>query len=157
MSEDKNKKQAEDLNLKLRHPVIKFSEDGRSRVFETAEEMKEQIIAYFEGQFMADLPLTIQGLALSLGFNSRQSLLNYEGYEGKDKVPFLDTIKKARLYIENYKVEGALLNQLNPAMVIFDLKNNYGYDDHQTRVVKLEAATDEELDEEIKRLTDRSK
>ena len=116
---------------------------ARPRKFNTVEEMQEAIQAYFDKQENAErvglvkgepvkvigLPVTIQGLALTLGFNSRQALLNYEGYTDENDKEFLDTIKKAKLYIENSKVEGGLVGALNTTMVIFDLKNNHGHTD----------------------------
>lgn len=64
---------------------------------------------------------TITGLALYLGFNSRQALLNYE-----HKEEFNDAVKKAKLRIEmNY--EQALFNK-NAAGPIFALKN-FGWSD----------------------------
>jgi len=41
---------------------------------------------------------SVCGLTLHLGFTSRQSLLNYEGYDPE----FLDTIKRAKLRIEHF-------------------------------------------------------
>ena len=44
---------------------------------------------------------------------------------------FGDTIKRARLYIENERAELLLKGSGNVAGVIFDLKNNFGYADKQ--------------------------
>ena len=72
---------------------------GRKPTFTSAEEMQEKIDAYFascepellrdgdgtpmlnkngEPVYVGGRPMTIQGLALALGFTSRQSLLNYK-------------------------------------------------------------------------------
>ncbi len=101
----------------------------RPRKFDTVEDMEQEIIKYFEESATSGFPLTIQGLALTLGFSTRQSLLNYEGYTDKNKEPFLDTIKKAKLAIEQSKLDGAFLGTFNPAITIFDLKNNHGHED----------------------------
>lgn len=59
---------------------------------------------------------TLNGLSLSLGFNSRQSLLNYQ-----EKPDFLDIIKRFRTVIES-EWEYALADP-NATGTIFWLKN----------------------------------
>ena len=95
--------------------------------------------------------MTIEGLCLALDFTSRQSLLNYEGYTDKNKKPFLDTIKKARLQIQQSKIEGLLSGNYSAAGAIFDLKNNHNYKDKQETTVKLdkETLTDAEIQAQI--------
>ena len=56
---------------------------------------------------------------------SRQDLINYS----KDK-EFFDTIKKAKLKIENY-LEEHLVTDNSVTGIIFNLKNNYGWKDKQ--------------------------
>lgn len=70
------------------------------------------------------LPFTICGLALSLGM-TREGLRDYGN---KDK--FADTIKKAKLIIQEY-TERQLFKPQVAAGVIFNLKNNYGWSDKQ--------------------------
>lgn len=91
---------------------------GRPRKYESVAEMQKAIDEYFN----AGNKTTICGLALHLGFNSRQSLLNYEGY-GEE---FLDTIKHAKSRIEAYYEEH--LTEPNVAGSIFALKN-FGWKD----------------------------
>lgn len=102
--------------------------------------MQEKIDAYFkecEGKIMTDeegkpllnkygqpiiygaKPLTITGLALAIGFNSRQSLLNYEGQE-----EFLDTIKRAKAKVEEY-AESRLFDKDGSNGAKFSLSNNF--------------------------------
>ena len=89
-------------------------------MYKTKEEIQEKIDAYFkecEGQpFIVDgkpifdkngapimigkRPLTVTGLALALGFTSRQALLNYQ-----DKEEFVDTIARAKAVVERYAEE----------------------------------------------------
>jgi len=71
-------------------------------------------------------PYTIPGLAYALGFSSRQTLLNYEG-----KPEFMDTLKRAKLYIERQRASSLVTGTTNPAGGIFDLKNNFGWKDQQ--------------------------
>jgi hypothetical protein len=119
---------------------VKESNAGRPPIFTSAEEMQEKIDAYFkecEGKIMTDeegkpllnkygqpiiygaKPLTITGLALAIGFNSRQSLLNYEGQE-----EFLDTIKRAKAKVEEY-AESRLFDKDGSNGAKFSLSNNF--------------------------------
>ena len=128
---------------------------GRPRKYTKAEQMQYKIDKYFEscfiaarderGNIMRDYdgkvimrqirPFTITGLALALDMD-RRSLINYS----KDE-EFFPTIKKARLKIENY-LEESLITGGNSTGVIFNLKNNYGWNDKQeiehSGTVKLE-------------------
>lgn len=85
---------------------------GRPALFDDPDKMQDSIDDYFENY----QPVTITGLALHLGFESRQSFYDYE------KNPdFSYTIKRARLRIEAY-YEGKLVAN-NAAGPIFALKN----------------------------------
>jgi hypothetical protein len=119
--------------------------------------MQKAVDKYYKQQARKKRPLTIQGLALALDFNSRQSLLDYEGYTDENDKGFLDTIKKARLFIENDKVENMLAGEYSTAGVIFDLKNNHGHKDKSTVDMNLDQKdiSDEELTERIKQLEQR--
>ena len=64
-------------------------------------------------------PLTITGLALALGFNSRQSLLNYQG-----KQEFMDTITRAKAKVEQY-AEERLYDKDGANGAKFSLSNNF--------------------------------
>ena len=77
--------------------------------------------AFFEECIASDEPFTITGLALALGFASRQTLVEYESTE-----LFGDTVKKLKMRCENYCERKAL--KTNGAGAIFALKN-YGWTD----------------------------
>lgn len=64
-------------------------------------------------------PLTVTGLALALGFNSRQSLLNYQ-----DKPDFMDTITRAKSRVEEY-AEKRLFDKDGANGAKFSLANNF--------------------------------
>lgn len=130
---------------------------GRPRKFNKVEEMEKAIKAYFRKQDRRNKPYTIQGLALALDFNSRQSFLNYEGYLDDNDQGFLDTIKKARLEVENNKVEGMLSGDYSATGVIFDLKNNHGHKDKSSLDVNVDKGemTEEELEQRIAELEKR--
>lgn len=129
---------------------------GRPLKFKSAKELQKKIDDYFEScydehwimdgegkwipimdrhgniQKIQVKPFTISGLAVHLETN-RQTLVNYE-----NNAEFFDTIKKAKARIENY-TEEQLYNTTAKNMVgiIFNLKNNYGWQDKQE--VEMEA------------------
>ena len=113
---------------------------GCPPMYKTPEEMQKVIDAYFEeceGVYVRDKdgiietdkygdpittkkrPLTITGLALALGFTTRQALLNYEG-----KPEFVDTIKKAKSKVEQY-AEERLFDKDGVNGAKFNLSNNF--------------------------------
>lgn len=113
---------------------------GRPPMYKSKEEMQEKIDAYFkmcEGEFLKDndnnpvldkysqpvvfgaKPPTITGLALALGFASRQALLNYQ-----DKDEFNDTITRAKSRVEQY-AEERLFDRDGANGAKFSLSNNF--------------------------------
>lgn len=86
---------------------------GRPAKWDDAEAFEKKVEAYFAD---TEIVHTWTGLALYLGFESRQSLEDYKSKEG-----FSYPIKKALLRIET-KYEEALFSK-NPAGPIFALKN----------------------------------
>lgn len=113
---------------------------GRPPMYKSVEEMQDKIDAYFkscEGTVYTDdegtpvldkfsrpvivgeRPLTITGLALALGFNSRQSLLNYQ-----EKEEFVDTIMRAKAVVEQY-AEERLFDKDGANGAKFSLANNF--------------------------------
>ena len=118
---------------------------GRPLKYKTAEEMQAGIDEYFElcqpkpmtddegfilkdksGNPVIELnPPTITGLALHLGFESRQSLYEYE-----QRKEFTYTLRRARMKCENWLERNGLSGNTPPTMAIFALKN-YGWSDKQ--------------------------
>lgn len=113
---------------------------GRPPMFTSAEDMQKLIDEYFEecdGKILLDedgkpmrnkdgkiirddrRPYTITGLALALGFNSRTSLLNYEGKE-----EFMNTIMRAKSRVERY-AEERLYDKHGSNGAKFSLANNF--------------------------------
>jgi len=72
----------------------------------------------------------VPGLALALGFSSRSSLFDYATRNAGHEA-FAATIKRAKLRIEAQRVEALVMCRGNPAGMIFDLKNNFGWRDAQ--------------------------
>ena len=100
---------------------------GRPPKYTKAEVMQKKIDEYFNECNLNKKPYTITGLGLALDM-SRQDLLNYS-----KKDEFFDTIKRAKMKIENY-LEEKLLSEGFSTGVIFNLKNNYGWKDKQENV-----------------------
>ncbi len=91
---------------------------GRPRKYESPDQMQAGIDKYFDEAEK----ITICGLALALGFVSRNSLLDYEDYSEE----FFRTIKRAKARVEQYYEEHLVAN--NAAGSIFALKN-FGWQD----------------------------
>ena len=108
-------------------------------MYKSKEEIQEKIDKYFsdcEGEVLKDeegnpilnkyggviimgsKPPTITGLALALGFASRQALLNYQ-----DREEFNDTITRAKSRCEAY-AEGRLFDRDGSRGAEFSLKYN---------------------------------
>lgn len=122
---------------------------GRPPKYKNREEMQAKIDEYFnacegrplvvDGRVMLDKkgevilynrrPPTMTGLALALGFTSRQALLNYEG-----KKEFIDTITRARARVEQY-TEERLFDKDGANGAKFSLANNFeGWKEKQQRI-----------------------
>lgn len=98
---------------------------GRPLKFKTPEEMQEKIDAYFADCVANEKPVSITGLALALDCY-RETLTNYQ-----ERDEFFDTVKKAKLKVENFYEERLTLP--NATGVIFALKN-FDWSDKQETV-----------------------
>lgn len=92
---------------------------SRPPKYKTAEEMQKSIDEYFLKCEASEKPLTVTGLALHLGFTSRQALLNYQG-----KKAFVDTVMRAKLRIESY-AEERLYDRDGCRGAMFSLERNF--------------------------------
>lgn len=113
---------------------------GRPPMYENVEEIEEKIERYFEdckGEPLRDSngnpvldkrnnpimigqkPPTVTGLALALGFNTRKSLLEYQG-----KKEFVNTITRAKSRVEEY-AESRLFDRDGSGGAQFSLRNNF--------------------------------
>lgn len=99
--------------------VTEANKGGRPLMYKTAEVMQEAIDLYFLKCDENKRPYTITGLALALGFTSRQALLNYQG-----RKEFVDTITRAKARVEAYAEESLYFpGSANGAK--FSLANNF--------------------------------
>ena len=69
---------------------------GRPRHYDTPEEFDAKVKEYYDWCKASEEPITWTGLALYLGFSSRQSIDEYKNYPG-----FSDSVKRAKLLVEN--------------------------------------------------------
>ena len=96
-------------------------------------------------------PPTVTGLALALGFNSRQALLNYQG-----KKEFNDTITRAKSYVEEY-AERRLFDRDGVQGAKFSLINNFkGWAEH-VKPDDADVAALEKLDKILEGIDDAAK
>lgn len=116
---------------------------GRPLAYAELEPFKKKVDEFFELCDKTERPYTISGLCLHLDI-TRETLCNYE-----KKEKFFDTIKKAKLRVENYVEENSIQGKLNPTMSIFNLKNNFGWKD------RLETDTDKEVLNKLDELLDK--
>ena len=104
--------------------------EGISKRYKEPEKLMDDVIKYLESCRDAEKNPTMTGLALSLGFRSRRSLVNYQTEEGYEK--FFHVISYAKMKIEEY-LEERLLDpkNFNIAGLLFSLKNNFDWQDKQ--------------------------
>lgn len=134
---------------------------GHPPRYKTARAMQKVIDKYFldcEGQLLTDKngdyvldkngnpvktgarPPTVTGLALALGFTSRQALLNYQ-----DKEEFVDTVTRAKARVEQFAEEMLYVpGCANGAK--FNLSNNFK-DWSDTKKVDAEVTTAQKLED----------
>lgn len=92
---------------------------GRPALYKTPEELQAKFDEYVKEKIDEEKRPTMAGTAYHLGFESRQSLYDYENRDG-----FSYTIKRIRLFIETIYEE----NVEKGAGFIFALKN-FGWTD----------------------------
>lgn len=109
---------------------------GKPKYWDSSDELQDAINEYFNDcdKGKEPIPYTIEGLCEVLECD-RVTLLNYEKKPGYEE--FFSTIKKAKLKIQRNKLERGLMGKSNPALTIFDLKNNHGYKDKTEQEIKL--------------------
>lgn len=97
---------------------------GRPKAYTEVEIMQQKIDNYFNECNKNNEPYTITGLCIALDI-CRDTLSEY-----MKKEEFSDTIKKAKLKVENY-LEKHLITDSSTTGIIFNLKNNFGWSDKQ--------------------------
>lgn len=97
---------------------------GRPKAYTEVETMEQKIDKFFNDCDKNKEPYTITGLCIALDI-CRDTLSEY-----MKKEEFSDTIKKAKLKVENY-LERHLITDSSTTGIIFNLKNNFGWSDKQ--------------------------
>lgn len=127
---------------------------GRPRKYETPQELESRITEYFEtiDPDKGNYP-TVTGLALFLGFSSREGLQEY-----KTRDEFSDIMKRALMVVESHYENR--LNSGAPTGAIFALKNMNWKDTTDLKhsgEIKTSYAdlTEEEIKERLERINSR--
>lgn len=100
---------------------------GRPNKISSKKELENKIDKYFKECDNKSEPYTITGLCITLDI-CRDTLSEYA-----KKEEFSDTIKKAKLRVENY-LEKHLITDNGTTGIIFNLKNNFGWKDKQENI-----------------------
>ena len=107
----------------------RMSKGGRKPKYTSKEQIEDLIEVYFSECSKNQRPPTITGLALALGFTSRQALLNYQA-----KKEFFDTITRAKARVEQY-AEERLFDKEGQKGAQFSLRYNFsGWKDEQDNI-----------------------
>ena len=123
-------------------PKTEKKQVGRPRLYSSPEDFDKKVLEYQSYCKEEREPVTWTGLALYLGFSSRQSIDEYLKYDG-----FSDSVKRAKTFVEwHYEMK---LHGNTPSGSIFALKN-FGWADKPT-----EEDTGETLAESISKLIDK--
>lgn len=93
---------------------------SRPMKFQSVEQLQSLIEEYFEVAESSGTPLTVTGLCLHLD-TTRETMMDYQ-----ENPMFSDTVKKAKLRVENYAEKKLYGN--SPTGPIFALKN-FGWTD----------------------------
>lgn len=109
---------------KFAHEAIVQGEDGKPTCMNCGLPSYRRGCLIVEGSKKLRTPYTITGLAMALG-TSRETLCDYEEKDG-----FSDTIKMAKLRVQNYLEIYGLFGDMAPAKAIFGL-SNYGWKNPQ--------------------------
>ncbi len=99
---------------------------GRPAKYTKAAAMQKKIDKYFATCDKNYEPYTVTGLAIALGM-TRKGLIDYEN---KEDQKLSNTVKKAKLRVEEY-AERSLYRSQSVTGIIFNLKNNFGWQDKQ--------------------------
>ncbi len=104
-----------------------YNKVGRPKKYRNVDELQNLIDEYFSLCDENRRPYTITGLALYLDMD-RKTLLRYEkDYEDE----YRHTIKRAKERVQEF-VECCLFKKGIAQGVIFNLKNNFGWEDKQS-------------------------
>ena len=96
--------------------MTETNKGGRPRKIDSPDRFDELVDCYILDCLDREAPVTWTGMALYLGFTSRQAIDEYANYVG-----FSDCVKRAKLFVERAYEER--LHGNSPTGAIFALKN----------------------------------
>jgi hypothetical protein len=104
--------------------------------YDNEEVLKELIDKYFQECDENNKPYTMSGLAYALKID-RKTLINYGKRES-----FSTLVSEAKDKIQKQLEENALTGKYNAQFTMFNLKNNYGWQDKQEVEAKVDSSVD---------------
>lgn len=115
------------INLPAREKISFSPNGGQPRSFTSEEALRQQILEYFQHQEKCKRPVLWIGIAVWLGL-SRETLNKYQsGFYDDNLNKYSDTLREAKGFVENDKLENGLMGFYNSQIVKFDLANNHEY------------------------------
>lgn len=103
---------------------------GTLKRYQTAEAIQSEIVKYFDQCEEEKKKPTMTGLALALGFKTRQALFKYKKEPGYEFA--FDAIAFAKLKLEEYYEQGLTdPKNFNIGGTVFIMKNNFDWVDKQ--------------------------
>ena len=124
-----------DTPKKMQKAIDKYFEDCQGKPLK-GEDGKVLVDKYGKPVLMGARAPTVTGLALALGFNSRQTLLNYQA-----QPEFVDTITRAKTRCEEY-AESRLYDRDGARGAEFSLKYNFRWEDTRASAPGMESEDD---------------
>lgn len=94
--------------------------------FDNVFDLEIAVDMYFMDCDERKVPYTVEGMAYALDMD-RRTLLRYETEE--THAEFNSSVRRAKQRVAQNLIEKAVTDRLNPALIIFLLKNNFGYVD----------------------------
>lgn len=147
------------------NPENKLSEfNTGSPRFKSVEELEGRIKDYFENALKRGQPLTISGMANSIGVN-RKTFLEYQDWYKHSKDP-LDLalgikinriISSALAICEQYAEEKLFDGRMKPQAIIFQMVNNFGWRNKLEVEANNHAEELSEIREAYRKLTEKQK
>lgn len=101
----------------MKHEVNKRGH-GRPRKYDSPEQFNKVVDQYLDWVVDEGKHITWTGMALYMGFSSRQSIDEYQKYDG-----FSDSVKRAKAIVEQAYEDGLVSGGIPAAGAIFALKN----------------------------------
>lgn len=104
---------------------------GRPRIYNTPEDLEVEVISYFQDCVDRKISVTVTGLALYVGFNSRNML-----YEYRARDEFSGIIKRALTAVEHgYELNLHTFNALGAKFALMNMGWKESQEQHITQTI----------------------